>query len=621
MADDPTRHASIEDAQADRPTSSASLVWRLGVAFVHFARWRIATVVLLTLGLTVTAGAGLVMLVPLLGVAGLDVGSGSIGRLAELASRGLALVGLTPTVPVVIGVYLAVVAASAVLKREATVRSARLYEDYVMTLRRDAYRAVTDANWRFFARQRSSRFLHMLTRETQRVGSAASSLVNLAVRFALTGVYLALALVVSFWTTLLVLACGGVLALLLARKTRAGREHGEAVSEAYEGFYEALSEHVAGMRVTKSHGLEAQHVRVFADRTRDTAGSSTAVVRNQADVSFWLELGSATILAGIFYVALVGVGLPVASILLLLYLFARLVPMVTGLQKGVHRLLDVLPSVERLGRFMDRMRAEAEPPTAPEGAPAFREAIRLEGVTFAYGGSDDEVTVHDVDLTVPSGETTAIVGASGAGKSTVADLIAGLVRPDTGTVMIDGVPLDHASARAWRRRVGYVSQDSFLFHATIRENLLLVAPDASEGDMEAALHAAAADFVASLPDGLDTVVGDRGARLSGGERQRIALARALLRRPELLILDEATSALDAENENAIQEAIERMAGRQTILMITHRLGSVRGADRLYVMDEGQIVESGTWEQLVRDRHGRLYALGRAQGLLAVPSAS
>jgi ATP-binding cassette, subfamily C, bacterial len=171
---------------------------------------------------------------------------------------------------------------------------------------------------------------------------------------------------------------------------------------------------------------------------------------------------------------------------------------------------------------------------------------------------------------------------------------------------------------AWRRRIGYVNQDTFLFNDTIRENLLSVRPDAGEEVLIGALHAAAADFVLGLPDGIDTVVGDRGIRLSGGERQRIALARALVRRPAMLVLDEATSALDAENERAIQRAIDRMAGRQTILVIAHRLASVRSADVIHVMEDGRIVESGSWEALMEDPRGRFRALCRAQGVEDLP---
>jgi ATP-binding cassette subfamily C protein len=222
--------------------------------------------------------------------------------------------------------------------------------------------------------------------------------------------------------------------------------------------------------------------------------------------------------------------------------------------------------------------------------------------------------LRDATLTIRAGATTAVVGPSGAGKSTLADIVLGLLFARAGHVEVDGVELTPARARAWRERVGYVAQETYLFNDTVRANLRWAYPEATDEEIQAALALAAADrFVAALPDGLDTVVGERGGRLSCGERQRLTLARALLRRPELLMLDEATSSVDAENELEIQRAVESLRGRMTMLVITHRLATTRAADVIYVMDRGRIVESGSFESLVR-RGGRFAALCHAQGL-------
>jgi ATP-binding cassette, subfamily C, bacterial len=180
---------------------------------------------------------------------------------------------------------------------------------------------------------------------------------------------------------------------------------------------------------------------------------------------------------------------------------------------------------------------------------------------------------------------------------------------------VDGAPLDGGRARAWRNQIGYVAQDTFLFNDTVQANLLWARPEATDEDINHALKLAAAEeFVSRLPDRVETVLGDRGVRLSGGERQRLALARALLRRPSLLILDEATSALDSENEKRIQNAIEELHGHMTILVITHRLSTIRRADVVYVLEQGRLVESGSWDALVqKDR--RFGALCRAQGII------
>lgn len=195
-----------------------------------------------------------------------------------------------------------------------------------------------------------------------------------------------------------------------------------------------------------------------------------------------------------------------------------------------------------------------------------------------------------VTLSLPPGSVTALTGPSGAGKSTLADVLCGLLTPDEGTLRVAGEPVLGAGRRAWREHVAYVQQDPFLFHASIRDNLLWARPGASEAELRACLAAAAADFALALPDGLDTLVGDRGARLSGGERQRIALARGLLRAPRLLILDEVTSALDAANEATIANAIAALRGRFTIVIIGHRGALSALAERTVRLENGRIVE-------------------------------
>ncbi|MGC2757070.1 ABC transporter ATP-binding protein, partial [Candidatus Binatus sp.] len=225
--------------------------------------------------------------------------------------------------------------------------------------------------------------------------------------------------------------------------------------------------------------------------------------------------------------------------------------------------------------------------------------------------------LRGIDLTIPVGRTVAIVGPSGAGKSTIADLVMGLMPAGSGRVTVDGTPLNPARALLWREGIGYVGQDTYLFHDTVRANLLWARPDANENQLRAALRKAAADeFVARLPDGIDTIVGDRGATLSQGERQRLALARAILRQPRLLVLDESTNSLDSENEARILGAIEQMQGGITTVLIAHRLSTIRWADLIYVIEDGQVVESGDWTTLSARLDGRFRSWCVAQGLAA-----
>ena len=248
--------------------------------------------------------------------------------------------------------------------------------------------------------------------------------------------------------------------------------------------------------------------------------------------------------------------------------------------------------------------AERPDPVDLDGA---RGEVRFEAVTFGYD-PDAPPLLDGVELDVPAGSFTAIVGETGSGKTTLAYLVARLYDVQAGRVTIDGVDVRDASFASLARTVGLVSQDTYLFHATVRENLRFARPDATDAEIELAARAARInDLIASLPDGYDTVVGERGYRFSGGEKQRIAIARVVLRNPPILVLDEATSALDTETERAVQDALDHLAAGRTTIAIAHRLSTVRDADQIVVLDGGRLIERGTHEELL-ERGGRYTAL-------------
>ena len=238
--------------------------------------------------------------------------------------------------------------------------------------------------------------------------------------------------------------------------------------------------------------------------------------------------------------------------------------------------------------------------------------MRFDGVRFAYGDGSAGPVLQGLDLDIAPGETHAIVGSTGAGKSTVVKLLLRLYEPAAGTITLDGLPLQDLTFASLRGSLGFVAQDVFLFQGTVRENLTYGKPDATDEEVvEAARLAEAHAFIMGLPDGYETVVGERGQKLSGGQRQRLTLARAILRDPAVLVLDEATSAVDNETEAAIQRSLERVSAGRTTIVIAHRLSTVRHADRIHVLEAGRVIEAGTHEELV-DRGGLYAALWRVQ---------
>jgi ATP-binding cassette subfamily C protein len=271
-------------------------------------------------------------------------------------------------------------------------------------------------------------------------------------------------------------------------------------------------------------------------------------------------------------------------------LFARAMPLLSALQQCWQNWLHGVPALRETLALKERLLASQEhAPLASAPASRLDRAIEIEGVRFSHEGSD-QPALSDVSLTLPARSFTALVGPSGAGKSTLADIVGGLISPDAGTVTVDGASISGPMRRSWRESVAYVQQEPLLFHATIAENLRWAKPDATAAAMQTALESASAQFVMGFEHGLETVVGDRGGRLSGGERQRIALARALLRNPALLILDEPTSSLDSASEAAICTAIEQLKGRITILLIAHRGSLTALADQIVTLDCGHIVD-------------------------------
>jgi ATP-binding cassette, subfamily C, bacterial len=540
----------------------------------------------LVLAAALTDGIGLALLVPLIAVI---TASGS-GR--GMAARIFGAVGLLPSLPVLLAAFVGLIALRAVIVRQRDIMLVRLRLDFVDALRRRLYRAVAHAEWLFLLRERLSDIAKALTADVERVAQGTLFFLRVPATLAMVVVQLAIALRLAPGLTLATVALAGLLLVPLRYRLGSAYAKGGEMADANRAAFAEISALLDGLKLSKSHDLEDRHVAAFDRvvseqrlRTLDYASSSTKA-RLVSQIGAGVGLGLYVLAAEQF------AHLPAATLVVTVAIFARLLPLVTELQQSMQSVVVMLPVLAEWRDLAERTSAAAEPLAATQGArAALAHEIRLAGVHFSYDKGRREAALSDINLVFPARSITAIVGPSGAGKSTLADLVLGLIVPDQGQVLIDGTPLDRVGRAAWRRSVAYVPQENFLFNDTIRANLLWSSPDADDADIERALALAAADgFVARLPQGLDTVVGERGVRLSGGERQRLALARALLRRPSLLLLDEATSALDRQTESEIAAALERLRGRATVIVIAHRRSTIRLADRFIVVEGGRAAE-------------------------------
>jgi ATP-binding cassette subfamily C protein len=575
--------------------------------------WTLALVVLLPL----TEGAGFALLLPTLETAGLDLhNQGQADHLAEIVWRGFAAIGAHPGFLDLLVLYVVVIGLRTILERNRSVSAWIVQQTFEDDLRRRMYRAIAGADWLFITRSRLSDFAHALTAEIGRVAECVSSWTMIMGEVALAGVYLVVALVLSPAITLMVLAAGALLALAMLGKTRRIEHHGADLARITNTLYAATDEHLQSLKTARTYGAMDRNYTIFSDISRGIAATNVRTAAEQVAIGGWFEIGAAAVLVPVLYVSVRVVKVPPAELLLLLLIYMRAMPRIQTIHLHYRNFINALPSFQNLIDLEARCLAAAEPPPAAIEPPVFRREIRLEGLSFSYR-SGGVAALRDINLAIPAGRITAIVGPSGAGKSTLGDLLMGLYPPDSGRIMVDGVPLVLGAARAWREGIGYVANETSLFRLSVRENLLWARPGASEADLVDALRLAAAeDFVRALPQGLDTMVGERGTLLSQGERQRIALARALLRRPGLLILDEATNSLDYDNEARVLGAIEALRGGLTVVIVAHRLSAIRWADLIYVLEDGTVVESGGWDELNERRDGRFRALCEAHRLVA-----
>lgn len=546
-----------------------------------------ATVTVTGLALTgLIDGISIAMLVPLLSkVVREGEGTSTIERMVDSAFQW---VGVVPTLAVLLAVIVGTVTLKALVSLLAKAQVGYASAKVTADLRHKLLRSVMMAKWGHFEGLPAGRLASAVGIEAEFAAGTYVSSSKMFAALARVIVQAGVALLISWQVTLAGAVLAGVTVVVLSGLVRRTRELGRQRKEVMQSLTARVVEAIGGMKALKAMGAEERLAPLLEWEVRRLQEVRRKTIVLFETVRVLPEPLTAAVLAVGLYLFLHAWQGQFEAVAVLALLFLRSVQGINQVQRAYQSLVSREAGFWFVYSLTDQAEAARETTRGPE-TPRLVKAVRVADASFAYGGKP---VLTDVSMSIPVGHMVALTGASGAGKTTLVDLIIGLRRPWSGEVWIDDLPLARVDLRRWRSMIGYVSQDPFLFHATILVNVTLGDPRLTGDDAETALRAAGAwDFVAALPEGLDTVVGERGSKLSGGQRQRIAIARALVRNPKLLILDEPTTALDSRTEAALCETLIGLVGEMTIVAISHQPAILEAADLVYRIEDGSVYPS------------------------------
>ena len=574
-------------------------------------RWRFPLLVAWTALVGISESVSVVLLLPLLNRVGVAAASNQ-GVAANFINKSLALVGADSAVKILIVVI--IVATAQMMLSVALFRwTVRLARRYQSQRQLELFGAFMRAKWAFIVDRKAGEMTSAIVTETERVGRAFVISLTLLASAVVAAIYVTVAVFVAWQVTVGLIGFALLAALAMSRRYKRTYAAGERIAPLNAQLQSLLDEQFSGAKFIKASGSIDRAAAQIESLVQKLEDDNVFVWATPGTVRGFFEWIALIGLAVILVVASSELSVPPANVVIVLALFGRLFPRLSAVQAQLHYLNADVHAIKVINELQTRAEAEAERQDGSSEQLKIEQpaALIVRDLQVRFGG---RVVLDQINVTLPIPGMLAVVGRSGAGKSTMVHTLLGLIEPSAGSVRLGGYDLATAPLRSWRRSIGYVPQETILFHASIRDNLTLVNPAASETEIKtAARRAHALDFINQLADGFDTVIGDQGVKLSGGQRQRLGIARALLANPVLLVMDEAMSALDAESEAELLRTLEELRKQMGVLLVAHRLAAARIANTICVFEAGHIVEAGSWNELMA-RRKRLYALAEAQSV-------
>lgn len=559
----------------------ADRVFGHGAALAYLTReigtGRLAALALLMLAASLTEGIGLLLLVP---IAQLVAGDGTQALPGWLSGlQAMPLAGLLAAVVLLVALRAGIVFWSSEMRRALGFVLSRRF-------RLEAHGAILGANWRWLAQQNSADHAALIIGEADRSASLANDALLVATAVATLLVLLAASAAIAPWLTLAGLVAVGLLAGLLALLQLRRAREGEAYWDAYARLQRILSQGLAHLRAARIAGAENVIKQDFARATQELVALEQSYFRAGHLARMIFQIFAAIAFAIALYVLLEITRTPLYLWLPALVIAIRAVPLLNAIHQGIRGWRYNLPALARLRGHIEAAQAQRETGGIEAEPVVLSREIALKDASLHFPGRDRPV-FERFSISIKAGSVVGVAGPSGSGKSSLADLLAGLVQPDSGWLEIDGERLDTARSLGWRRQVGYVEQKPFFLDGSIEQNLCWGRTQVPREAIDRALERASATFVRDLPHGLATKMGESGRQFSGGELQRIALARALLAAPQLLILDEVTAGLDQQNREAIMRTVAALKGAHTILLLSHERQLLDLADHLVELGTGR----------------------------------